>query len=207
MAEMQELCPEQDLIQLADSQARKMIIAIKKARIEKRLSYQAIVDGCEKNGDFVSMSTVRRVCAEGSENQRFRYEATLRPIARFVLGLDEDVPVAQAATEDGPAANELLRVVVGIKEDAIEGMRQDIQEHEAEIAQIREEAATRLQEKERSINHLNEELKERKQDIAQMRAEIQQLKKGRIIRTIAIIALSALLLLCMATAVVYLAAK
>lgn len=207
MAEMQELCPEQDLIQLADSQTRQMIIAIKKARIEKRLSYQAIVDGCEKNGDFVSMSTVRRVCAEGSENQRFRYEATLRPIARFVLGLDADVPAAQAATEDGPAANELLRVVVGIKEDAIEGMRQDIQEHEAEIAQIREEATTRLQEKERSINHLNEELKERKQDIAQMRAEIQQLKKGRTIRTIAIIALSALLLLCMATAVVYLAAK
>lgn len=206
MTEIIQSDPE--IFRLEESQNRQMIIAIKKARVEKRLSYQAIVDGCEKNGDYVSMSTVRRVCAEGSENHRFRYEATLRPIARFVLGLDEDVPAAEAATEDGPAANELLRVVVGIKEDTITEMRQDIEEHEAElaekdkviavkdhmiaglesgikdreqqIAKIREEAASRIDEKDSRINYLIEEIKEKN-------AENIQLKKTIKAQTVAII--------------------
>lgn len=150
--------PGQEVFQLEENQNRQMIIAIKKARVEKHLSYQAIVDGCEKNGDFVSMSTVRRVCAEGSENHRFRYEATLRPIARFVLGLDTDVPAAEAATEDGPAANELLRVVVGIKEDTIAEMRQDLESHEAEMDKIKQESAVRIEEKDLELKYLKNEV-------------------------------------------------
>ena len=117
--DMQEIIPDQSPVIIADEQRKQLILAIKKTRIERRLSYQAIVDGCEKNGDYVSASSVRRVCAEGSENMRFRYDTTLRPIARFVLGLDENVPPAEAADQDGPAANELLRIIIGIKEEII----------------------------------------------------------------------------------------
>lgn len=189
----------------ADENTYNLILAMKKARVENKMTLQRIADKCEEAGYAMSLTTVKRVFVEGSEYKRFNYNSTLRPIARVMGNLDEDVPVS--AKENTPAVNDLLRAVIGIKEDTIIDMKQGIQERETELARIREETARRLVEKETSIEHLKEELTERKQDIAQMRTEIQQLKKGRTIRTIAIIALSALLLLCMATAVVYLAAK
>ena len=168
MEEVKEFIPE--TVQLADDQMRQMVVAIRKARAEKHLSYQAIVDGCEKNGDYVSMSSVRRVCAEGSEKQKFRYEATLRPIARFVLGLDEDTPASEVADQDGPAANELLRVIIGIKEDAIADLKQ---------------AAT---DKDRQIEYLLEDLK-------QLKLEVSQLKTGIRWRTGALLIVISLLIL------------
>ena len=179
----------QETIQLQADQMRQMIIAIKKARIEKHLSYQNIVDGCEKNGDFVSMSSVRRVCAEGSENQSFRYDTTLRPIARFVLGLDDAPMPSEALEEDGPAATELLRIVVDIKESTIADMKQGIQQREEELETVR-------QEKDRVIGHLKEQ-------VENLQAEIRTRETGKRRRTIAIVILGILLVLSMSVTIAY----
>ena len=67
---------------------KDLIIKLKEVREEKGLSFGDILDLMEKNGDFLSKSTISRVFAEGSEEQSFRYEETIRPIANALLDIE-----------------------------------------------------------------------------------------------------------------------
>lgn len=67
---------------------RDIIIKLKDVRDEKGYSYNDILDLMEKNGDYLSKSTLSRVFAEGSEEIKFRYEDTIRPIANALLDID-----------------------------------------------------------------------------------------------------------------------
>lgn len=71
------------------SKIESIIIRLKKAKNENpEMTLQRI---SEQTG--VSMSTVTRIFADGSENQSFRYES-LKPIAQLLLnsdGLDEEI--------------------------------------------------------------------------------------------------------------------
>lgn len=68
--------------------SRDVILKLKKVREEKELSYGDILDLMEKNGDYLSKSTLSRVFAEGSEDIKFRYEDTIRPIAKALLDIE-----------------------------------------------------------------------------------------------------------------------
>ncbi len=68
--------------------SRDVILKLKEVREEKGLSYADILDLMENNGDFVSKSTLSRVFAEGSEEIKFRYEDTIRPIAKALLDIE-----------------------------------------------------------------------------------------------------------------------
>ena len=67
-----------------------IIIRLKEVRKEKELSYGDILEMMEKNGDFVSKSTLSKLFADGSEEhpEKFRYENTLRPIANAILDME-----------------------------------------------------------------------------------------------------------------------
>lgn len=67
---------------------KDIIIKLKEVREEKGLSYGDILDMMEKNGDFVSKTTISRVFADGSEEMSFRYEETIRPIANALLDIE-----------------------------------------------------------------------------------------------------------------------
>ena len=67
---------------------KDVILALKQVKKEKNLSLDKIVALMEDNGEFVSKTTLSRVFAKGSENQTFRYEATLRPIANALLDIE-----------------------------------------------------------------------------------------------------------------------
>lgn len=67
---------------------REIIIKLKKVRDEKKLSYGDILDLMEKNGEFVSKSTLSRIFSEGSEEIDFSYEGTIRPIANALLDIE-----------------------------------------------------------------------------------------------------------------------
>ena len=54
-----------------------VITRLKRVREENGLSYQRIADLVEANGGYVSLSTIRRVFAEGSETFGWQYENTL----------------------------------------------------------------------------------------------------------------------------------
>ena len=67
---------------------KDVILKLKEVRNEKNLSFDTILALMEQNGDFVSKSTLSRVFAEGSEENSFRYEETIRPIAKALLDIE-----------------------------------------------------------------------------------------------------------------------
>lgn len=110
---------------------RLLIIHLKEVRKQKGYTYQYIVDECERIGFSVSMSTVKRVFAEGSEDMGFRY-STVRPVAVVVLGLDE-VERSEAPTPDEADA---LRTIIAIKDTQIEDLHRTISEKSVEITRL-----------------------------------------------------------------------
>lgn len=68
--------------------SKDVILKLKEVREEKGLSYGDILDLMEKNGEYISKSTLSRVFAEGSEEIKFRYEDTIRPIANALLDIE-----------------------------------------------------------------------------------------------------------------------
>jgi len=64
-----------------------IIVKLKRVRADNGLSYQRIAELVEQSGEYVSLSTIKRVFEEGSEAYNFQYENTLRPIANAVLGI------------------------------------------------------------------------------------------------------------------------
>lgn len=64
---------------------RELILKLKEVRQQKGLSYNNILDLMEKNGDYMSKSTLSRVFAEGSEDRTFMYDETILPIANVLL--------------------------------------------------------------------------------------------------------------------------
>jgi len=71
---------------------KELIIQLKEARKQKGLSFDKILDLMKQNGDYLSKSTLSRVFAKGSEDKSFRYEETLRPIAKVLL--DETISIS-----------------------------------------------------------------------------------------------------------------
>ena len=67
---------------------KEIILKLKEVRAEKNLSYGDILELMEKNGDFLSKSTISRLFQDGSENVSFRYEETIRPIAKALLDIE-----------------------------------------------------------------------------------------------------------------------
>lgn len=105
----------------------ELIADLKVARKAKGLSYQDVLDGCEAAGEAISLSTVRKVFSAGSEDSKFRYDTSLGPISRVVLGLDEPAP------EEAPPEESALRTIIDIKNEQIAAYR-------AEIDMVREAA-------------------------------------------------------------------
>lgn len=67
----------------------------------------------------ISLSTVTRIFADGSENQSFRYES-IRPIAKMLLGLDD--------LDEGNDDEKALKAIIQFKDSAIEELRRQIEE-------------------------------------------------------------------------------
>lgn len=70
------------------NKTRDLIIKLKAVKDEKGLSLNNIVDLIEANGDVISRSSIQRVFADGSEDCSFRYEETIRPIAKALLDIE-----------------------------------------------------------------------------------------------------------------------
>lgn len=108
-----------------------LITQLKQVRKEKQYSYQYIVNECERIGYSVSMSTVSRVFARDSEEQGFRF-ATLRPIARVVLDLDEDERNKAASPEEADA----MKTLIDIKDKQIADLQRQVEEKSAEVVRL-----------------------------------------------------------------------
>jgi len=86
-----------------------VIIKLKDVRDEKQLSFGKILELMENNGDYLSKSTLSRVFADGSEDQSFRYEETIRPIAKALLDIET---IEEDDTTDVKAMKSLLKLKI-----------------------------------------------------------------------------------------------
>ena len=93
---------------------KEIILKLKEVREEKGLSYGDILDLMEKQGDFVSKSTLSRLFAEGSEDCSFKYEETIRPIAKALLDIET---IEETDDMDVQAMKSLLKYKIKLIED------------------------------------------------------------------------------------------
>jgi len=136
--------------------AQELIKKLKEVKEKNEITYPRIIERMEKNGKFVSLTTLRRVFADGSEMnaESFNYETTLLPIAEVLLNA-EDVPTP----ENSPYAKEIdaLKAVIHVQNEEIARLH-DIKEHlekrvEFLLAQI-ERKDRRMDEKDEIIRKL-----------------------------------------------------
>ena len=64
----------------------KLIQDLKRAKAEKEITYPRLIDMLEANNTPISLTTLRRVFADGSEkNDSFNYSSTLQPLEAILL--------------------------------------------------------------------------------------------------------------------------
>ena len=99
--------------------SKKLILKLKEVRDEKGLSLADIEVLTEKNGEHVSIATLSRVFADGSEDGGFRYESTLKPIANAVLDID-------TIEEDDDLDTQALKILLQYKADKIKELEAEL---------------------------------------------------------------------------------
>ena len=105
---------------------RDIIVKLKEVRDEKGLSYTNILDLMEKNGDYLSKSTLSRVFSEGSEDLSFKYEETIRPIAKALLDIE-------TIEEDDNMDVQAMKSLLKYKIQRIEELEKQVKDLEAAI--------------------------------------------------------------------------
>lgn len=135
---------------------REIILKLKEVKDEKGLSYGDILELMENNGDFVSKSTLSRVFQDGSEDSNsFRYEETIRPIAKALLDIEN---IEQDDTLDVQAMKSLLQYKI----QRIEELEQQIEHMNAAFDRERLSMHEKMEQERaawgRSIEFLKEQI-------------------------------------------------
>lgn len=128
-------------------ETQELLAKLRIAREAKKLSYQDIADITEENHEAVSIASVKRVFAQGAKIEDFRYEQTIRPIIRAVLGMDEEVIMP---APDEPHAEEVA---------TIETLKA-LADYKADMLRLREV------EHQRVVAHLKDQIMQQQKDIA-----------------------------------------
>lgn len=108
------------------NKTKDLIIRLKAVKEEKGLSLNKIADLVEANGDFISRSSIQRVFADGSENSSFRYEDTIRPIAKALLDIEN-------IEEDDSLDTATLKALLKYKIQRIEDLESQLEKAHAEL--------------------------------------------------------------------------
>ena len=140
------------------TKSQQLIKELKEIKKANEITYPRIIERMEKNGKTVSLTTLRRVFADGSEDNagNFSYENTLLPIAEVLLNV-EDLPTPQSS----PYAKEIdgLKAVIHVQNEEIARLH-ELKEHlESRITFLLEQIEKkdrRMDEKDEMIRKLME---------------------------------------------------
>lgn len=105
----------------------EIIRNLKRVKSENGLSISEIVNLCERNGESVSETTIKKVFSDGSEALGFNYESTLKPIVNALLGDHEET-----------AETDMMVSVAQFKEEKIKDL-------EAQMARMEESYKRRIE--------------------------------------------------------------
>ena len=109
---------------------RDIIIQLKEVREEKGLSYNDILSLMEKNGDYLSKSTISRVFSDGSEELSFRYEETIRPLAKVLLDIE-------TIEDDDNLDTRAMKSLLKYKIQRIEELEKQVEKLENDIVKMK----------------------------------------------------------------------
>ena len=143
--------------------SKDVILKLKEVREEKGLSYNDILDLMEKNGEYLSKSTLSRVFAEGSEEIKFRYEDTIRPIANALLDIENN-------EDDDDMGIRAMKSLLKFKMQRIEELERQVEQHDASLntekVKYHEKLDKEREQSRRSIEFLKEQisLKDKRMD-------------------------------------------
>lgn len=122
---------------------REIIVKLKEVREEKKLSYGDILKLMEQNGDYIAKSTLSRVFAEGSEECSFKYDETIRPIAKALLDME-------TIEDDDSMDIQAMKVLLKYKIQRIEELEKQVEKLEAALDKEKIKAMEKF-EKERNL--------------------------------------------------------
>ena len=108
---------------------RRTIHRLKKIKEEQKLTYANIMDLLEQHGQYVSEATLKRVFAEGSEDQNFRYQDSIAPLADVLL----DIYGESSESDDA----ESLRRIIREKNKMIEFLLLKMDEKDSEFEKLK----------------------------------------------------------------------
>lgn len=136
------------------TRSQKLIKELKEIKKANEITFPRIIERLEKNGKSVSLTTLRRVFADGSEDNanNFSYENTLIPIAEVLLNV-EDLPTPA----DSPYAKEIegLKSVIHVQNEEIARLH-ELKEHlESRITFLLEQ----IEKKDRRMDEKDEIIK------------------------------------------------
>lgn len=151
-----------------EQKVKEVITQLKSVRQEKGMSYQDIIDQCAANGDYLSMSSVRRVFSPNSEDMGFRYETTIQPIARVVLGLDETEEESKAEGHDLTeieTENYALKTMIALKNKMLEAKEQEIERLMSSTQNQVDAIKSQLETREKNIEYLKSQVTEQRRAV------------------------------------------
>ena len=122
---------------------KEIILKLKEVKQAKNLSLNDIV---ELTGGIVSKTSVQRVFADGSEENSFRYEETLRPIANALLDIDN-------FEETDNAQIQAMKSILKYKMERIEELESRITKLESELDKEKIKAHEKLEEESEHYNN------------------------------------------------------
>ena len=132
---------------------REIILQLKQIKEERDLTSSEIYDMVLAGGYDLSHATVKRVFAPGSENQGFRYKDTIQPIARVLIGVNEEDEPLSAAEADA------LKNIALLKDAVINEIQKENEELKAKVERLSKAQAAYIAE----IEFLKEQI-DRKDD-------------------------------------------
>lgn len=122
---------------------KKVILRLKEVRKQKDMTYQDIVDACDAQGEAVSLSTVKRLFAKGSETGPDCRVATLNALFHAVIGTEElELTEAEEAEltdteKELIAENAAVKAMVELRNATISELLTQNESKDAEIAALK----------------------------------------------------------------------
>ena len=169
------------------TKTREVILALKKVREENGYTLQRIQDMVLDAGGNLSISTVKKVFSEGSENLNFRYEDSVKPIADVLLRIH------QPEKADEPEV-EALRQIILLKNAILEETREELSRTKERETEIKADAQTKINYLQSRVEYLKTQiekgdrlLNERRDFLYRTDAEIKSLKRSNFFYRLVII--------------------
>lgn len=172
---------------------RQIILRLKELKLKRNLTNGQIEELTIKKGTAVSLSTIKRVFAEGSEDraESFNYNLTLRPLINALEDMPEDpVSISTAVTEQEKQIATLQNIIqiknieLDTLANEVEGLKQQIVKVESDgqkkVDFLKDQIdfkEKQMETKDRQIDERADYLRQKDAEKAELETTIAELKK------------------------------